>query len=183
MERLTLSTPVQVKFVGNSNTKAIVYIGVMKAARRVNLRGADGRPECECGAYDCDKEPCACMLCVAREAGYQWNRLLSDDDTVQRWKGQYSDLPEFNVPGTDQLRYLKYDKFLCKPVAFPIPRGRPRTHRIKKATAAYKRMRQFNESAAEGRAEDRSDTGSRTDDFESVSEEGSGREEFAEEDD
>ena len=105
--------------------KKIKKARVADAKDHSDLSGEVAR--CECKSERLDEFPCGCLLLAAEKAGAPWAGLLSEHDSVETWKDQYKDLPDYIVPGTEQLKEMEPDTFLLPPEAYPIPRGRQGT--------------------------------------------------------
>jgi len=162
MKRLVESTHIGVTFKGKQTdrTNVVLTIGEKKRTRKVIFKITDAQgglaSTCECGAPALDDFPCGCMLLAAEKAGIPWEQLLDESDTMEEYRKQYADLPEYAVPGTEQLMYMNPDPFLMPPVELPVNRGRPSTKRKlgvvekwKKTSTAAKKARG---AAAQGAA-------------------------------
>jgi hypothetical protein len=145
LEGFKTSTLTSVKFTDDKREKGTVFIGPSRFSRKFALGDS---PCCECGGPDVDDEPCACLLLAAENAGYAWVGLVSEFDSAANWKKQYSGLPEFRVPGTDQLKYLQFDASLRAPVMYSTPRGRPSLKRKKSIIESYSKHKKAVKTAA-----------------------------------
>ena len=105
----------------------------MGHSRRHFTLGEFADAACSCGAKVADEEPCACLVKAAKVSGFDLRILVQERDTAVNWKHQYTGLPKFELPGTEQIEACPADSFLLPASEYPIPRGRPSTKRLKGA--------------------------------------------------
>jgi hypothetical protein len=131
VERLEAEAVVSVKFQDTPvNRRGFVSVG--HASRPFTL-GEFNEATCSCGGKEVDQEPCACLVKAALISGFDLSKLLHERESAVTWKRQYTGLPEFNLPSTEEIHACPADKFLVAASSYPVPRGRPSTKRLKGA--------------------------------------------------
>jgi hypothetical protein len=131
LERFEAEAVVAVKFQDSPHKKrGAVSVGY--AIRPFTL-GSYEEAACSCGSKEVDGEPCGCLLLAAKASGFDIANLLHERDTAVNWTRQYTGLPDFKIPGTEEIDACPADNFLVAAAAYPVPRGRPSTKRKKGA--------------------------------------------------
>jgi hypothetical protein len=131
VKRLEADALVTVKFQDAPlNRRGFVIVG--HASRPFTL-GEFKDATCSCGAKEVDEEPCACLVKAALVSGFDLSNLVHDRESTVTWKRQYVGLPNFKLPSTEEIDACPADKFLVAASAYPVPRGRPSTKRLKGA--------------------------------------------------
>lgn len=139
VSRLEEEALVTVKFQDSpANTRGFVVVG---HANRPFILGRYNDAKCSCGAKEVDQEPCACLLKAAKASGFDITSMLHERDGILNFKYQYTDLPEFTLPSTEDLDACPADKFLVAASSYPIPRGRPSKRRFKGAIDQWKKKK------------------------------------------
>jgi hypothetical protein len=108
------------------------FVAVGHVSRPFTL-GCFEDASCSCGGKEVDGEPCACLLKAAKASGFDVASMLHERDTVVNWTRQYTDLPDFKLPSTEEIEACPADIFLLAAPSCPVPRGRPSTKRLKGA--------------------------------------------------
>lgn len=131
VDRLEAESVVTVRYQDAPlNTRGFVVLG--HATRSFTLADFEVA-KCSCGGKEVDQEPCACLVKAALVSGFDLSKLVHKRDTVETWREQYLNLPEFNLPSTEEIDACPADRFLVAASSYPIPRGRPSTKRLKGA--------------------------------------------------
>ena len=111
---------------------------LMGHASRPFTLGEFKEASCSCGGKEADQEPCGCLVKAALVSGFDLSKLVHERDSAVTWRRQYMDLPEFNLPSTEEIDACPADKFLVAASCYPVPRGRPSTKRLEGAIDFYK---------------------------------------------
>ena len=136
IKRLEGGTLVSVKFQDEpENKRGMVLLG--HKSRPFTL-GEFDELRCSCGGLEVDLEPCGCLMKAAKASGFDMATMVHKRDTADNWKEQYTGLPDFKVPSTEEIESCPADNFLVAAASYPVPRGRPSTKRLKGAIDFWK---------------------------------------------
>ena len=116
-------------WVNEDTREARVYPRAGSAHYDVTLP-AGGRPTCTCGATKVDRKLCEHIALVVSHTrpALSLQSLIFPEDTVERWRAQYTAAGSFNVPSVAELETHDQTE-LHKPLAIPRGRGAPKKKR------------------------------------------------------
>ena len=143
-----------IKFLDAERTRVrfSMVVAGKAASRMAVLHETD--PECGCGAPQVDYSPCGCLLYAADKMGMAVDGFLDEHDTVDTWKEQYMDLPDYKIPGNEVVHLLPSDGHApLPPVTYPQKPGRPTKARIRSAAEANKSLKKKSKYNKEAQAE------------------------------